>query len=296
MADNTQLSAGTGDGDTYASDDIAGIKHQRVKISLGADGAATDALGGAGAVAAGVQRVTLASDDPAVTALQLLDNTIFTDTVDISYVRPRGIVTPNGDSAMDDTANAVKVLLTDAAGASLGVAAEYEDGATDASPSGTAMVIWDGVDTMNVVSPSNPVPVLGSVEVTDTVSLSRTVDAVAVAQQSDALMSGLTAMTPKWAVIDHASSGDNTVVSAVASNKIRVVAAFLVSAGSVNVRFESGASGTALTGQMNLVANTGFVLPYNPLGWFETGVNTLLNLELSAAVSVDGVVQYVEVA
>lgn len=68
MADNTELNAGSG-GDTYASDDVAGVKHQRVKISLGADGAATDALGGAGAVAAGVQRVTLASDDPAVAEL-----------------------------------------------------------------------------------------------------------------------------------------------------------------------------------------------------------------------------------
>ncbi len=38
--------------------------------------------------------------------------------------------------------------------------------------------------------------------------------------------------------------------------------------GSVIVRFESGPFGTALTGQMNLVVNTGFVLPFNPAGWF----------------------------
>jgi uncharacterized lipoprotein YbaY len=46
---------------------------------------------------------------------------------------------------------------------------------------------------------------------------------------------------------------------------------------------------------MNLVANTGFVLPYNPAGWFQTGINTLLNLELSAAISVDGALTYIEV-
>jgi hypothetical protein len=102
--------------------------------------------------------------------------------------------------------------------------------------------------------------------------------------------------TVKYAIIDAASSGDNTLLAAVASRKIRVLSAFLVSSGSVNVRFESGAAGTALTGQMNLVANTGFVLPYTPHGWFETAVNTLLNLELSAAVSVDGSFTYVEVA
>lgn len=80
-----------------------------------------------------------------------------------------------------------------------------------------------------------------------------------------------------------------------ASKKVRVLALFLVAAGTVNVRLESGAGGTALTGQMNLVANTGFVLPYNPAGWFETASNTLLNLELSAAISVDGALTYVEV-
>src|SRR5438046_814220 len=39
MADNTILPLGTEDGDTYASDDIAGVKIQRVKLVLGADGA-----------------------------------------------------------------------------------------------------------------------------------------------------------------------------------------------------------------------------------------------------------------
>jgi hypothetical protein len=42
MADNTTLNPGTG-GDVIASDDIGGVKYQRVKISVGADGSATDA-------------------------------------------------------------------------------------------------------------------------------------------------------------------------------------------------------------------------------------------------------------
>lgn len=96
----------------------------------------------------------------------------------------------------------------------------------------------------------------------------------------------------KHAVIDKASSGDNTIVSAVSGKRIVVVSLFIVSAGTVNIRFESGASGTALTGQMNLVANTGFVLPYNPYGWFVTAKDELLNLELSDAISVDGSLSY----
>jgi hypothetical protein len=130
----------------------------------------------------------------------------------------------------------------------------------------------------------------------DVDDLSPTSDGVSAAVDTSQVMAGLTALTPKFAVIDVAGSGDNTVVAAVASKKIRVLSVFLVSAGTVTTRFESGAGVTALTGQMNLVANTGFVLPFNPVGWFETAAtNTLLNLELSAAVSVDGALVYVEV-
>jgi hypothetical protein len=42
MADNTTLNAGAG-GDVIASDDIGGIKFQRVKPAWGADGSAVDA-------------------------------------------------------------------------------------------------------------------------------------------------------------------------------------------------------------------------------------------------------------
>jgi hypothetical protein len=41
VADNTVLNSGSG-GDTIASDDIGGVKHQRVKVEFGADGSATD--------------------------------------------------------------------------------------------------------------------------------------------------------------------------------------------------------------------------------------------------------------
>jgi hypothetical protein len=41
MADNTVVNAGSG-GDTIATDEIAGVKHQRVKIQYGVDGSATD--------------------------------------------------------------------------------------------------------------------------------------------------------------------------------------------------------------------------------------------------------------
>ena len=98
----------------------------------------------------------------------------------------------------------------------------------------------------------------------------------------------------KRGIIDAASSGDNTIVSAVAGKKIIVVQYCIVAAGSVNVRFESGASGAALTGQMTLTTNSGISDRFE-FGLFETEAGELLNLELSDAVSVDGYLSYIEV-
>ena len=136
---------------------------------------------------------------------------------------------------------------------------------------------------------------IGDVDVTSQPARAATTDTITAKIATDAIMNGTTALTPKFAVIDAATSGDNTIVAAVNPKKIRVLSVFLVASAAMTVRFESGASGTALTGQMNLAANGGFVLPFNPSGWFETASNTLLNLELSSANSVDGSLVYVEV-
>lgn len=105
--------------------------------------------------------------------------------------------------------------------------------------------------------------------------------------------------TIKRAVISGATSGNNTIVAAVADKKIKVLSVLLVAVTAVTVRFESGADGTALTGVMSLAANAGFVLnaPSDPTNhWFETGVNTLLNMELGGAVQVSGCITYYEEA
>jgi|TARA_R100001086_G_scaffold160429_1_gene86209 hypothetical protein len=99
----------------------------------------------------------------------------------------------------------------------------------------------------------------------------------------------------KRAAIDAATSGNNTLVAAVSGKKIRVLALFATMTGSaVTIRFEDGAGGTALTGQMGPTSGQTIVLPFNPVGWFETSAATLLNMELSGAQSVDGVLVYIE--
>jgi hypothetical protein len=67
MADNTTLDAGSG-GDVIATDDIGGVKYQRVKISQGADGSATD-VGIGGGTEATALRVTIASDSTGVLSI-----------------------------------------------------------------------------------------------------------------------------------------------------------------------------------------------------------------------------------
>ena len=99
----------------------------------------------------------------------------------------------------------------------------------------------------------------------------------------------------KHAAIDAASSGNNTLVAAVSGKKIRVLALFITMTGTlVTIRFEDGAGGTALTGQMGPTAGQPIVLPFSPVGWFETSDATLLNMELSGAQSVDGALTYIE--
>lgn len=119
---------------------------------------------------------------------------------------------------------------------------------------------------------------------------------VNVAPDSNAMMLGDTPVTPKFAVISASSSGDNTLVAAVPTKKIRVLAYNFIAAGAVNVRFQTAAAGAGLTGIKTIdAASKGLVAPYNPVGWFETVAGDLLNLELSGAVLVGGELVYIEV-
>jgi hypothetical protein len=100
----------------------------------------------------------------------------------------------------------------------------------------------------------------------------------------------------KYAKVDAASNGDNTIVAAVTAKKIRVLAGVLTMTGTaVTLRFESAAGGTALTGQMTPAQGQTITIPYCPVGHFETVAGELLNLELGGAQSVDGWIVYCEV-
>lgn len=126
-------------------------------------------------------------------------------------------------------------------------------------------------------------------------AVDNTTDNIGAALQTDVIMNDTTALTPKFAKIAAASSGNNTLVSAVNPKKIRVLAYNFMANGTVNAKFQDGAGGTDLTGLKYCVANTGICAPFNPVGWFETSSNTLLNVNLSGAVAIGGELVYVEI-
>lgn len=99
----------------------------------------------------------------------------------------------------------------------------------------------------------------------------------------------------KRVIIAASTSGDNEIVAAVASRKIVVLSYKFIVAAAVTVRWESGASGTALSGVMSFFGNGGSVCNDNPKGWFETLTGQPLSMELGGNVSVGGFLTYIEV-
>lgn len=93
--------------------------------------------------------------------------------------------------------------------------------------------------------------------------------------------------------ISAALLGNNTLIAAQAGKSIFVLSYELVVAGAVTIDFQSGASGTSLSGVQSLPANGIKVLPHNPTTWFNTAVGALLNLSLGGAVQVSGSIQWV---
>jgi len=103
----------------------------------------------------------------------------------------------------------------------------------------------------------------------------------------------LDSYTVNRAAINFSSSGDNTLIAATAQKSIYVLSFFLIAGGTVTVTFQDGTAGTALTGGIPLVANTGVACAFNPVGWFTTSPGNLLDLNLNGNVQVSGVIEYI---
>jgi len=91
-----------------------------------------------------------------------------------------------------------------------------------------------------------------------------------------------------------AATGATTIIPAVTDKKIRVLSVWGKSDVAGLVLFESDTGGTSLTGDVNIGITDGFVLPFNPKGWFETVAGELLNIQLTTSANFDGSLSYCE--
>lgn len=154
------------------------------------------------------------------------------------------------------------------------------------------------------VSTSNLLPVDASgvaIDINSLPAADRATDTLGAALATDALSGGslangnLTSYTPKFAKITASSSGATTIVSAVTSKKIRVLAWSLVCNAAVNVKWQSHVTPTDLTGLHYFGANGGISVPLSPVGHFETVAGEALDINLSGAQAVGGSLVYIEV-
>lgn len=177
------------------------------------------------------------------------------------------------------------------------IAATKADGDTIATNSTTLAGAITGTKLRVSVVDALPAgsAAIGSVTVTSIPAAARTTDAIASNLATDAIMNGLTALTPKFAKITASSSGATTIVSLVSSKKLRVLAWSLVCNAAVNVKWQTHATPTDITGLYYFAANGGISRPFSPVGYFETVAGEALDINLSGAVAVGGSLVYVEV-
>lgn len=119
---------------------------------------------------------------------------------------------------------------------------------------------------------------------------------LAVAQDTTQLMNGVTGtgLNQSRATMTAATSGATTLVNLVSGKRIRVLGAFLTANGAVNVNLQSHTTTSNKTGLIYCAAaGDGMVMPFNPLGWFDTTSGEALDINLSGAVAVDGYLLYV---
>ena len=97
--------------------------------------------------------------------------------------------------------------------------------------------------------------------------------------------------TYKTASISFAASGDNQVVAAVATKRIKVYAIVVNFVGTVSAKWRSAT--TDLTGAMDFQAREGFIQSLQPPAFLlQTTAGEALNLNLSGAIGARGWVAY----
>ena len=257
MADNTRIDNGT-TGDTIRTEDRAGVKTPVSILDIGGAGAET-LLSAANPMPVSDNGDSLTVDGP------LTDAELRATAVPISATM--GISGGGYDIEVS--------TLPLPAGA-----------ATSATQSAMATIL-------SSIAGKLPAALTGGGNLE--VAIAESGAAVIAAPQTGAIYSGTTALTPKYASISTATSGNTTAVAAVAGKKLRVLSYRFQADADVSVKFRSSTAGD-LTGPMAAGARGGGGgASFSPAGHFETAVGEALQLNLSGAVQVSGHLTYIEV-
>jgi hypothetical protein len=162
MADNVAITAGSGT--TIAADDISSVFYQRVKVALGADGSAADAVGGTGVDSTGVMRVSLATNVALPAGTNAIGKLAANSGVDIGDVDVTSLPA-TFFTAFSDDADFTPAASSHTAGDCVGAAAEFTTmgnsgkrimitGASIMVASGTAVASAWRLHLYNVTPPS----------------------------------------------------------------------------------------------------------------------------------------------
>lgn len=151
---------------------------------------------------------------------------------------------------------------------------------------------WGADGVAGDVSAANPLPVSAP-------AASRTTHHIGAAQMVDAIMAGLTALTPKYAKANVTASQTDASVIAAVSTKVLVILAFRLHAGntatSVTFNSKGAGAGTAISELFALGANGGHSPGFSPVGHFKTNTGEGLSVNTGSGATTGIGVVYVEV-
>lgn len=286
----------TGTGSTtpdIAVDTIAGKEYQRVKLTAGQTDSATPIEGDANGLATQGQ----VAADAAVAGKPVLQGGRASDAIptavsadgdavhawnDRRGARKVAIVDDAGDSAMDNSLNAVKVAVV--TGSVSGT--EYSEGSTVLTAVGQVPLWEDTSDVFRTISAAKPLPVNvvtgstagvqyteGDVDTTMTVTMAGWEDTGDVARAPSVakpfpvqvitspggsvlpdpiVTSGAVAVPIKFASVNATADGDNTIVTGVTSKKLRILGYVLMNATSTAGTILLKSAGTTVIGRLRV--------------------------------------------
>ncbi len=169
--------------------------------------------------------------------------------------------------------------------------ADYDTGAGTQTESMIGIALPASGGAVAGGTSSNPI------RIDPTGTTTQPVSGTVTAQQSTATnLKGTIQLLPSTqltsASVSFSASGDNTIVSAVAAQVIKVYRIMFTVTGAVNITFKNGS--TALSGAMPFAANGGIVLDFSGEPWWTCSTNTAFIINLSTGTQVSGQIWYIQ--